>query len=628
MIIPNTEQRQKEKKDTGAFDTNQQMSLEILAKNLSGIQHLESPETQVGLKRLHETASLAPGLIYQFILRKDGSMAMPYANNAVYRFFKVTAEEVRESATRIFSVIHPDDHDDLLASIHISAREMTPWEKEFRVSFDDGSAFKLFARSVPENGPDSSILWHGIILDITNLATPQPESLQNIELGFPTGVTQNHLLSMIAYEFRSPLSLLSSSTDIIDRYGHELSTEKLALQYKYIHSASRQLSELLDSILVFCQKDSEISTVKTTMIDCGAICRDIAQDAIARFGSNHQVKIDIADNCGMAMVDETLFRRILNNLLANAFRFTPSDGEVSFRVTREHKRLLLIITDSGIGIPKEEQNRIFEPFQFASNAVGYHGLGLGLSNVKHALEQIGGTILLNSEIDEGTSVKIEISLVTKENVRNSNSIYSILIVEDDELLSSNMALILLMEGYKVRSAKDGLSGLAMVRDQRPDLILCDILMPRMDGHVFLETIRKDHNFADIYFIFVSALSDHAHMHRGMCTGADDFLVKPFSNADLLGTVASHLNKLKTVRSPRSAEPVASQDESMVLQRISPREREILLMVGHGWTSKDIADRLFISLKTVEAHRSRLMKKLGAANAVGLARWAAIAERLC
>lgn len=620
-------QYQKEGKETGVF-LNQPILLEVLAQNLSGIEHLELPETQVRLKRLHETASLAPGLIYQFILRKDGSMAMPYANDAIYRLFRVTAEEVRETATKIFSAIHPDDHEDLLASIHTSAREMTPWKKEFRVRFEDGSVCKLYSVATPEKGPDSSILWHGMILDITNLTNPQAVSLQNKESVTPIGVTQNHLLSTIAYEFRSPLSLLSSSTDIIDRYGHELPADKLALQYKYILTASKQLSELLDSMLVFSQENADRPALKTTMIDYGLICRDIAQEVSARFGNKHQVTIAIADDCGMAMMDELLFRRVLNNILANAFRFTPADGDISFQVIREHKRLLVRITDSGIGVPKEEQQRIFEPFQFASNSIGYHGLGLGLANVKSALSQMGGTILLSSEIGDGTSVKIEIPLVAKEGIKTSNSMYSILIIEDDELLCGNMALILQLEGYKVRSAQDGLSGLAMIRDKLPDLILCDILMPGMDGHILLETIRKDPKLADIYFIFVTALSDHIHMHRGMHAGADDFLTKPFSNADLLGTVASHLNKLKTVRSQWSVEPVASQDESMILQRISPREREILLMVGHGLTSKDIADRLFISLKTVEVHRSRLMKKLGATNAVGLARWAAIAERMC
>jgi DNA-binding NarL/FixJ family response regulator/nitrogen-specific signal transduction histidine kinase len=620
-------QYQKEGKETGVF-LNQPILLEVLAQNLSGIEHLELPETQVRLKRLHETASLAPGLLYQFILRKDGSMAMPYANDAIYRLFRVTAEEVRETATKIFSAIHPDDHEDLLASIHTSAREMTPWKKEFRVRFDDGSVFKLYARSTPANGPDSSILWHGMILDITNLTNPQAEVVQDEEPRSRAGLTANRLLSMITYELRSPLSLLSSSTDIIDRYGHELSADKLALQYKYILAASKQLSELLDSMLVHCLQDAEQPEIRTTMMDCGAICRDIAQEATARFGVKHEMTIAIADDCGMAMMDEVLFRRVLNNLLANAFRFTPAGGAISFQVSREPKRLLIVITDSGIGIPEEDQQRVFEPFQYASNAKAYHGLGLGLSNVKSALSQMGGTILLSSKVGAGTSVRIEIPFVAKEAIKISNSMYSILIVEDDELLSSNMALILQLEGYKVRSAKDGFAGLAMIRDQRPDLILCDILMPGMDGHVFLETIRKEPEFADIFFIFVTALSDHIHMQRGMRAGADDFLTKPFSNADLLGSVASHLNKLKTIRSQRSMEPVASQDESMILQRISPREREILLMVGHGLTSKEIADRLFISLKTVEVHRSRLMKKLGATNAVGLARWATIAERMC
>src|SRR6185369_1307924 len=97
--------------------------------------------------------------------------------------------------------------------------------------------------------------------------------------------------------------------------------------------------------------------------------------------------------------------------------------------------------------------------------------------------------------------------------------YSILIIEDDPSICCNMELILRMEGFDVRTAGDGQSGIAAVREKRPDLILCDIMMPEMDGHVLLETLKNDRDRADIPFIFVTALGERADVRRGMAAGA-------------------------------------------------------------------------------------------------------------
>jgi DNA-binding NarL/FixJ family response regulator len=203
--------------------------------------------------------------------------------------------------------------------------------------------------------------------------------------------------------------------------------------------------------------------------------------------------------------------------------------------------------------------------------------------------------------------------------------YSILIIEDDPLLNRNMELILQMEGFDVRTAHDGLSGLAQTRDQRPDIILCDIKMPGMDGNTLLETIKGDPDFVDIVFIFITALSDQAHMRSGMLAGADYYLAKPFSIEDLLAVITGRLRKLEILRE-RSMDAEAAEKQRR-LQHISRREREILLLIGQGNTSKSIAGKLFISPKTVDVHRGQLMKKLGASNAVMLAPWAAIAEKM-
>lgn len=205
---------------------------------------------------------------------------------------------------------------------------------------------------------------------------------------------------------------------------------------------------------------------------------------------------------------------------------------------------------------------------------------------------------------------------------------SLLIVEDDIRLSSNMALILEMEGFEVRVAADGPAGLAMIWEKQPDLILCDILMPEMDGFSFREAVAGLPNLAQIPFIFVSALDEPAQIRQGMLAGADDYLTKPFAASELLAAVTTRLKRFAAIGTGQKPQEktTASAEELARLRLITPREREILFLVAKGSTSKEIAAMLFISRKTVEVHRARLMRKLNAANAVSLAYWAGLVDQ--
>lgn len=206
----------------------------------------------------------------------------------------------------------------------------------------------------------------------------------------------------------------------------------------------------------------------------------------------------------------------------------------------------------------------------------------------------------------------------------SESKPSILIVEDDPVVCQNLALVLRMEGFEVREATNGIDGLALARGRRPDLILCDILMPGMDGHAFHAQIKDDPALHDILFIFITGLNNIEAIRKGMLAGADDYLPKPFSTKELLAAIHTRFNRAAELRRPGTARTIP-EEKVAILDRISPREREVLLLVGQGATTKEIASQLFISPKTVEVHRSQLMKKLGVTNAAGLARWAALAE---
>ncbi|MDD2271156.1 MAG: ATP-binding protein [Desulfuromonadaceae bacterium] len=223
--------------------------------------------------------------------------------------------------------------------------------------------------------------------------------------------TMSRLLRIIAHEFRTPLGLLTGSTDILDRYWDRLTPAKRLEQNEHIRSAAQQMSNLLNSVVSFNQLGIDCLPNALCLMDIGNECRAIAAEVHAVWGAGHRCDVEIAPGCGSAFLDEMLFRRIVQNLLTNAFRYTLPGGVVSLRVSRDKGRLSLEIRDTGIGIPEEEMSLIFKRFYRSKNVEGRSGLGLGLSLVHETLVQIGGTIEVTSKIDEGTTMRVEIPVL-------------------------------------------------------------------------------------------------------------------------------------------------------------------------------------------------------------------------
>lgn len=237
------------------------------------------------------------------------------------------------------------------------------------------------------------------------------ELLQAKEAAVCANVDKSRFLATVAHEFRTPLSILASSTDILDRYGERLNREERTVQHDRIRNAARRMSDLVDSVLSFNRVAAATPQNGPVAVDIGKLCRDIAEEVKTIRCNGHEFSVTISADCGTALLDETLFRRVVENLLTNAFRYTPAEGAVSLNVNRESGRLLVVVTDSGIGIPKEDQNRVFEAFYRSRNVELRLGLGLGLAIVHDALLHMGGTITIDSSIGRGTTMRAEIPLV-------------------------------------------------------------------------------------------------------------------------------------------------------------------------------------------------------------------------
>ena len=142
-------------------------------------------EREAALKLLQNIAHRVPGVVYQYLMRADGSSCFPFASEAIRDIYRVSPEEVREDASKVFAVLHPDDHDAVVAAIETSARELKPWQQEYRVKFDDGTVRWLFGNALPEPAPGGSTLWHGFITDVTE-SRQLKDALKESELRYRT----------------------------------------------------------------------------------------------------------------------------------------------------------------------------------------------------------------------------------------------------------------------------------------------------------------------------------------------------------------------------------------------------------------------------------------------------------
>lgn len=186
---------------------------------------------------------------------------------------------------------------------------------------------------------------------------------------------------------------------------------------------------------------------------------------------------------------------------------------------------------------------------------------------------------------------------------------TILVIEDEPQTRENLATILEMESYRALTAAEGQAALDIARRESPDLILCDVSMPGLDGHGVLERLRDDPVTAGIPFIFLTAKGDKRDVRAGMNLGADDYLTKPATATELLTAIAARLERERH-RPPAEFKPDFSSAAPLETLGLTPREAEVLLWIAQGKSNGEIAAILGSTENTVKKHVQHIFEKLG------------------
>lgn len=215
-------------------------------------------------------------------------------------------------------------------------------------------------------------------------------------------------VSMASHEFRTPLAMILSASDLLRDYDRRLPVEERREMLDDIHSAVWRLTEMLDEVLTLSRADAGRLEFKPQPVAIGEFCRGLLAERSRACGASHRFALDGLDIDETRLIDEKLLRLALDNLLANAVRYSPTGSEIRLKVQLSPEETAFEVVDQGIGIPEGDQARIFETFFRAGNVGCTPGTGLGLAIVERALRRHQGQIRCFSVLGEGTRMALSI----------------------------------------------------------------------------------------------------------------------------------------------------------------------------------------------------------------------------
>jgi len=381
--------------------------------------------------------------------------------------------------------------------------------------------------------------------------------------------------SNISHEFRTPLTLLLGPIEDVLNSPDSTGVDKYRMGIA--HRNALRMQKLVNTLLEFSRIEAGRVEGKFSPVDICSFTRELAssfRSAIEKAGMQLYTPCD--SNIGDVYVDVEMWEMIILNLVSNAFKYSR-EGHIEVAVRHVGREVLIAVTDTGVGIPEDQLEKIFNRFHRISNVQGrsQEGTGIGLAMVKELVKLHKGSIAVSSKLGEGSTFTISLPL-GKEHlpadriitgtqrtvaVRHADAFlteaikwihdeeqaihtavtppptmrYKVLLADDNADMRDYVSR-LLSEHYHVVTAVNGEDALEKMIQLRPDLLLSDVMMPKLDGFNLLKNIRNHPDIKNIPVILLSARAGEEAKLEGLDSGADDYLVKPFSAKELLARV--------------------------------------------------------------------------------------------
>ncbi|HEX6015309.1 MAG TPA: response regulator, partial [Geminicoccaceae bacterium] len=386
--------------------------------------------------------------------------------------------------------------------------------------------------------------------------------------------TKSDFLASMSHELRTPLNAIIGFTRLVMRRSKDVLPAKQYENLEKILVSGEHLLSLINAVLDLSKIEAgrvDLRPVEFTLEPLVDLCLRTVEPMVK--GDRVRLVKDIEPGLPTLVQDQEKVRQILTNLLGNAVKFTEA-GSITVRVRRHDGELAIVVSDTGVGIPEQARELIFEEFrQVDGGSTRQHGgTGLGLAISRRLARLMGGDITVESAVGTGSTFAVRLPLRhgrtplpvrpapvvghrageaatgdrTSEPAEASRDGRAVLVIDDDpnviELLRENLA----EAGYRVVGARDGDEGIGKAREIQPDSIVLDIIMPRKDGWQVLHELKADPATRDIPIILLSVVDQK---NLGYRLGTADYLVKPFEREALLAALsraARHCRRLLVV----------------------------------------------------------------------------------
>ena len=358
-------------------------------------------------------------------------------------------------------------------------------------------------------------------------------------------LAKSQFLANMSHELRTPLNAILGYSEVLREELTHSGMERSLEDVRWVHTSAQQLLELINGILDLSKIEAGRMDVDVHEFEVARILRDVEKmlEPMAQNNNSH-ISLSLAEDLGKANTDSSKLRQVLLNLGSNACKFTE-DGQIILAARREQSDLVFTVTDTGIGISEEEQERLFKPFSQADQSTTrqYGGTGLGLAITALFTELLGGSVEVESKPGVGScfTVRILDDLSAKEPGISEEASSDpeppqhcdkplALVIDDQPSACQLIVRIAEQAGYRVITASDGAIGLAAIRAHNPSVVLLDLAMPRVDGWDVLEQARSDSAIKHIPVVVVSVSDDE---NRSVEAGASDHLTKPVSPSQVI-----------------------------------------------------------------------------------------------
>lgn len=302
----------------------------------------------------------------------------------------------------------PEAYDELGPVINRQLVDKGLFTTEGRVRRKDGSTFWCLVSGCAIDRRDLNVGTIWTVVDLSRRKAAEAELVDALAREKELNELKSRFVSMTSHEFRTPLATILSSTELLADYGERLTERERADLIGGIKGAVQRMTRMLEDILLIGRSEAGRLEFRPRRLDLRALCQRIVDETRAAAHAEQQVLLRFENVGAEHVVDEELLRHILGNLLTNAIKYSPTESTVDVRVVCDGREILLEVEDRGIGIPIEDQARLFETFHRGRNVNHIAGAGLGLAIVRKSVELHGGRIAVSSAPREGSKFTVVI----------------------------------------------------------------------------------------------------------------------------------------------------------------------------------------------------------------------------